>query len=127
MKKLLVIISFSGVVIGCGQNKDAKQSTTEEKGTATASTENPDYAKGLELVGKSDCLTCHKINEKSIGPAYQEVANRYTATADVLDTLSQKIITGGSGRWGSIPMTAHPQITKEDAITMVKYIMTLKK
>jgi cytochrome c len=44
----------------------------------------------------------------------------------VLDTLSDKIIKGGGGRWGAVPMTPHPQVSKEDATTMVKYVLSLK-
>ena len=87
---------------------------------------NPDYQKGLELISKSNCLTCHKVEETSTGPAYRDVANKYAGKADALDTLSAKVIKGGSGNWGAVPMLAHPELSVDDAKQMVKYILLLK-
>ncbi|RXM41276.1 cytochrome C [Chryseobacterium sp. CH21] len=80
---------------------------------------------GLKLIEGTDCLTCHKIDSKLIGPSYQEVAAKYT-DAD-LDMLAQKIIDGGKGNWGEIPMTPHTGLSKENVRQMVKYILSLKK
>ena len=77
-------------------------------------------------MGKSDCLTCHKIDDKLIGPSYKEIANKYAgAPNDVVTALARTIIQGGSGNWGNVPMTPHPSISQEDAETMVRYILTL--
>ena len=79
------------------------------------------------MIGKSDCLTCHKINEKSTGPAYSDVAAKYAPAADTtIQRLAGKIIKGGAGVWGTIPMTPHPQVPQADAEQMVKYILLLK-
>ncbi|MEJ5051456.1 c-type cytochrome [Chryseobacterium culicis] len=88
---------------------------------------SPDASKheGLQLIEGTDCLTCHKIDSKLIGPSYQEVAAKYTETD--LDMLAQKIIDGGKGNWGEIPMTPHTGLSKENARQMVKYILSLKK
>ena len=106
-------------------NVDATTSTI----TATSTTESkkdPVYTKGLALVGKSDCLTCHKIDDKLIGPSYKEIANKYAgAPNDAITALARTIIQGGSGNWGNVPMTPHPGISQEDAETMVRYILTL--
>jgi cytochrome c len=80
-----------------------------------------DHDKGLELVAKSDCLSCHKVAEKFVGPAYKDVANRYTAHPDTLNKLATKIIKGGVGNWGQVPMPPHPALSKEDAVLMAKY------
>ncbi|WP_228441259.1 c-type cytochrome [Chryseobacterium phosphatilyticum] len=80
---------------------------------------------GFKLIEGADCLACHKIDTKLIGPSYQDVAAKYTKT-DV-DQLAQKIIDGGKGNWGDIPMTPHEGISREDAKQMVKYILSLKK
>jgi cytochrome c len=88
--------------------------------------DNPDYQKGLALVAGSDCLTCHKTSEKNIGPAYKEVAAKYENTEENIEMLAGKIIKGGSGNWGAIPMTPHPQLKQEDVEQMVKYILLLK-
>lgn len=137
MKKYIIVLSIFCIGIGCGGSNnepDAGTKVAEEKKEARveeakeqSEAVNPDYQKGLELVAQSDCLTCHKIEETLTGPAYRAVAERYEATEQVIDTLSDKIIKGGAGKWGPVPMSAHPQISKEDATTMVKYILSLKK
>ena len=80
---------------------------------------------GLALIEGADCLTCHKNDVKVVGPSYQEVAAKYTE-ADI-DMLATKIIEGGKGNWGEIPMTPHAGMSKDNAKKMVEYILTLKK
>lgn len=128
MKKFLFIISLGCIVISCGNNtSDKKESSAQAPDTVAAAKTDPDIEKGLSLVANNDCLTCHKLNETLTGPAYQAVAQRYEATPEVIDTLSQKVINGGAGKWGNIPMSPHPTLPKEDAKAMVKYILSLKK
>jgi cytochrome c len=131
MKKVLVTMVAVVALIACGENKDKSGKTDNTNETANTSTgslsSNPDYTKGLALIGKSDCLTCHKANEKNIGPAYKDVAEKYENTEENVKMLAGKIIKGGSGVWGNIPMTPHPTVSQEDAEAMVKYIFLLKK
>lgn len=125
MKKLLAIC-FAATLISCGdETTETKEETKNE--AAPVAEESSDYKEGLALVGKSDCFTCHKVSEVSVGPSYEAIAAKYEVTDAVMDTLAKKIIKGGSGRWGSVPMTPHPQISEADAKTMLKYIMSLKK
>jgi cytochrome c len=129
MKKVLGTIVTVVALFACGGNKDNK--TTDAAATASTSTsslsDNPDYQKGLALVGKSDCLTCHKVNEKNIGPAYKDVAAKYENTDANVKMLAEKIIKGGSGNWGAIPMTPHPALSQDDAEALAKYVLLLKK
>lgn len=82
--------------------------------------------KGKMLIEQSDCKACHALNNKSVGPSYQEVAKRYSE-ADI-PKLAEKIINGGGGVWSSDHvMSAHPQLLKEDASEMVRYILSLNK
>jgi cytochrome c len=132
MRKILYTLSAALLLVACGGGATNKTSTTETTTETTTSSEtnlsdNPDYAKGLALIAGSDCLTCHKVAEKSIGPAYQDVAAKYENTDDNIEMLAGKIIKGGSGNWGAIPMTAHANLSQEDAEAMVKYILLLKK
>ncbi|MGZ3958256.1 MAG: c-type cytochrome, partial [Flavisolibacter sp.] len=83
--------------------------------------------KGLNLIAKNDCLTCHQVEVKTTGPAYMDVAAKYPNNEAVIDSLSNKVIKGGSGNWGTVPMTPHPSLSKEDARSMVKYVLSLKK
>lgn len=128
VKKFCIALSACAILIACG-NQEEKKENTPVGNTTTASnnSSNPDYQKGLELVAKSDCLTCHKVADKLIGPAYQDIASKYEATDENIEMLAGKIIKGGQGVWGQIPMTAHPQLSEQDAQQMVKYIMLLKK
>ena len=130
---LFRFISFFILLVGliaCQSSADKTNvDTTTSTITATNTTESkkdPVYIKGLALVGKSDCLTCHKIDDKLIGPSYKEIANKYAgAPNDAITALARTIIQGGSGNWGNVPMTPHPGISQEDAETMVRYILTL--
>ncbi len=133
MKKVLGTIVAVVVLMACGSGEEKKEATatagTETKAVAAPKplSENPDYQKGLALIAGSDCLTCHKTSEKLIGPAYKDVAAKYEATESNIKMLASKVIKGGSGVWGAIPMTPHPQIKEEDAEAMVKYVLLLKK
>lgn len=80
---------------------------------------------GLALIEGGDCLTCHKVDTRVVGPSYQEVADKYS-DGDI-DMLASKIIEGGKGNWGEIPMTPHAGMSKDNAKKMVEYILTLKK
>ena len=133
MKKLILPALFASLLIACGGGETKKE---EADTTVAATTEpakedlskNPDYVKGLELIGQSDCLTCHKVNEASTGPAYALVAEKYSNAADTtINRLAKKIIAGGAGDWGTVPMTPHPQLSEADATQMVKYVLLLKK
>ena len=129
MKKVLGTMVVVVSLMACGGNKESK--TAEETTTSAASTnslsDNPDYQKGLALVGKSDCLTCHKVDEKNIGPSYRDVAAKYENTDENVKMLAGKIIKGGGGVWGAIPMTPHPALSQEDAEALAKYVLLLKK
>ena len=132
MKKVLFILTTAIIVMACGggsteAGKEVAATATTAATTGNALSDNPDYQKGLALVAGSDCLTCHKTSEKNIGPAYKDVAAKYENTEENVKMLASKIIKGGSGNWGAIPMTPHPQLKEEDVEQMVKYILLLKK
>ena len=129
MKKVLGTMAAVILLAACGGSEEKKTEETAAP-AATASNDlsaNPDYTKGLALVAGSDCLTCHKTSEKNIGPAYKDVANKYENTEENVKMLAEKVIKGGSGVWGAVPMTPHPQISQEDAEAMIKYVLLLKK
>ncbi len=81
--------------------------------------------KGIKLIEAGDCKACHSKEKKSIGPAYKDIAMKYKGSKTALETLTKKIIAGGSGVWGEVPMAGHPQLSTEDAAEMTKYILSL--
>jgi cytochrome c len=91
---------------------------------ATAAASGKD---GKALIEASDCRTCHQDAAKVIGPAYVDVAKKYPSTPANVKMLAEKIIKGGTGVWGEIPMTPHPAVSQEDAEAMVTYILSMKK
>jgi cytochrome c len=126
MKKILLICFVIAALIACNSNSGTKEEKKENE--AADVSKNPDYQKGLDLVAKSDCFTCHKIDELLTGPPYRDVANKYANYSDtIIRHLAHKIIEGGSGVYGQVPMTPHPSISEADAEAMVKYVLLLKK
>lgn len=131
MKKYYVAIALlAATMSACGGNNEKKEEKTAAPQAAAAPasdlSSNPDYQKGLELIAKNDCLTCHKVSEKNIGPAYKDVAAKYESNDANISMLAEKVMKGGQGVWGTVPMTPHPQLSEADAKQIVKYILLLK-
>lgn len=129
MKKFTVIILVLGLCVAysCGSGNENKENTSGTSGENDLSN-NPVYQKGLALVSKNDCFTCHKIDGTLTGPPYREVADKYAGMPDTIVThLAKKVISGGTGVWGQVFMTPHPGVSLEDAEAMVRYILLLKK
>ena len=128
MKKVFISFTLAVIISSCGGNSDKNQAAGTKKETLSDNSQNPDYLKGIELVGKNDCQTCHKINDILTGPSYMEVAQKYAddKSDTIVSHLASKITTGGKGVWGEAYMTPHPAISNEDAEAMVKYILLLK-
>ena len=83
------------------------------------------FAAGKKLIQASDCMACHSVDKKSIGPTYRDVANKYKGDNSALEKLTKKVISGGSGVWGETAMAGHPQLSTTDASEMVKYILNI--
>jgi cytochrome c len=129
MKKTFILIATLGILASCGGDDKDKKETSTAASTATATnslSDNPIYQKALTIIANSDCRTCHLIDEKNIGPAWRDVANKYADSANAIQYLSHKIINGGSGVWGQVPMAPHPNMSQEDAETLAKYVLLLK-
>ena len=129
MKKPFLFLSGLALFLAaCGGSDTSTQETTSTP-TPSTTTEAPKDAMdpGELLILKSDCIGCHNKENKIIGPSYQAIAEKYPATEENITLLAGKIITGGKGVWGTVPMTPHAKISQDDAKTMVKYILSLKK
>ncbi|MBB5436571.1 cytochrome c [Pedobacter sp. AK017] len=93
--------------------------------TAKSQTLDPkEVAAGKLLISKSDCFACHKPDTKLVGPAYIDIAKKYKPTDANVNLLASKVIKGGSGTWGQVPMLAHPQVSAADAKKMVKFVLS---
>src|SRR4028119_2206923 len=117
MKKAVIFLGLIATFMACTSSDSSttgNDKKAEEPVAAAEPAEDPEVAKGLELIGKSDCLGCHKIIDAGIGPAYEAVAAKYPDNDAVIDSLAGKIIKGGSGNWGNVAMTPHPQLSEAD-------------
>jgi cytochrome c len=90
--------------------------------TAVALSSAPAMA-NLDLAKKSNCMACHAVDKKLVGPAYEEVAKKYKGNKDAVKTLSAKVKAGGSGVWGQIPMPPNAAVKDADIETLVKWIL----
>ena len=107
-------------------NQKATSSTDSLINNPTLTTDSA-YQAGARMIAANDCLTCHKIGQKSIGPSYDSVALKYDMNQGNIENLAHKIIAGGYGRWGTVAMTPHPNLSESDAQEMVKYILSLRR
>jgi cytochrome c len=121
-------IVFVAIAVSCGN-----QSNENTHATATDSLVNTGkgeagsrYARGAKLVAANDCLTCHKLDQKSVGPSYYEVSQKYPFDSGVVENLAHSIINGSKGLYGPAAMTPHPDVSFQDAKAMASYILSLK-
>ncbi len=79
-----------------------------------------------DLAKAKNCMACHTVDSKLIGPGFKEVAAKYAGQKDAQDKLAKKVLKGGSGVWGTAVMPANPQVSEAEANTLVKWILSLK-
>lgn len=87
---------------------------------------NPALAAGKAALDRSDCMRCHGVDRKFVGPGFVQVAARYGSQPDAVDYISRKIREGSVGEWGNVIMPRHPQVTKEHADAMAAWILALQ-
>ncbi|MFD1187245.1 c-type cytochrome [Pontibacter rugosus] len=156
IKHALTILSSCAILASCGGNNETEgeQYYNQEQREAAAeggdspvdqtkvgadagvnemnegeqlNAEGANYDKGAKLIAMSDCLSCHNEEQRIVGPSYKEVAAKYEFNDKNVDYLAGKIIQGGAGVWGQVPMTPHPDLSREDAREMAKYILAVHK
>ena len=111
-KKVNVALNYIPKVAGGGQEIGHQPMTAS-------------YNLGKTLLASSDCKACHQLEKKSVGPAFIEVSRKYSGDKEAVTRLANKVITGGGGVWGEHAMNAHPQLSREEAAEMVKYVLSL--
>jgi cytochrome c len=134
---LLILGCLSLTIASCGgsgsSEKTADSTTTTTTATTadsstTVSAQTPgESLPGEKLISKADCMGCHNKTEKVIGPAYVDIAAKYPSNDENISHLADVVIKGSKGTWGDLPMTPHPNLSKDDAKLMVTWILSLKK
>lgn len=78
------------------------------------------------LATSKNCMACHAVDKKLVGPSYKDVAAKYKGDKTAVDKLAAKIIKGGSGAWGPVPMPANPQVNEADAKKLAAWVLSIK-
>lgn len=137
MNKIFITLTAAFFLFSCGKKESSSipdhQSVVvaetdvvlPEVDSAAVSAKN--IAEGKALVEGADCMTCHRVADKIVGPSYLDIAGKYENNPQNAALLADKIIEGGSGVWGSVPMAAHPGMSRDNANKMVAYILSLRK
>ena len=124
---------MAGLLMSCGSgagetaasdSADATQNIVNVGGTSVDSAENID---GGHLIASNDCLTCHKVDEQSVGPSYKAIAAKYELNQGNIENLANKIIKGGKGLWGDAEITPHLNLPYPQANEMARYILSLRE
>jgi cytochrome c len=80
----------------------------------------------LKLATEKNCMACHSVEKKVLGPSYKDIAAKYAGQKDAVAKLSVKVMKGGTGVWGQIPMPANAQVNEAEAKTLVTWILATK-
>lgn len=134
----LALVALAGFTFACGGGEKTTETTETETVVAPAAPEkeisleekyqdDPIYITGLAKLKTSDCTSCHMVERKIVGPSYADVAAKYETTEENVELLAKKVVEGGVGVWGEIPMPPHPAVSMDDAKDMVRYVLLLKK
>lgn len=85
----------------------------------------PSYA-SLEMARAKNCMACHAVDRRMVGPTFRDIAARYAGQAGAVDRLTQKTLRGGSGVWGPVPMPPSPNVSEAEARQLAAWILTLR-
>lgn len=78
------------------------------------------------LATSKNCMACHAVDKKLVGPSYKDVAAKYKNDKTAADKLAAKVMAGGGGVWGAVPMPANPQVNEAEAKKLVAWVLSLK-
>jgi cytochrome c len=93
---------------------------------AAAALFSPIARADMALAQKKNCMACHAVDKKVLGPSYKEVAAKYKSDKKAAEMLATKIVKGGQGVWGAVPMPANPQVTPEEAKVLAAWVLATK-
>lgn len=92
---------------------------------AVATVSTPVHA-DQALATAKNCMICHALDKKVVGPGYKEIATKYAGQKDAVDKLASKILKGGAGVFGVVPMPANPQLSEAEAKNLAAWVLSLK-
>jgi cytochrome c len=129
------LIAVSALTYSCGGGGSSSSTETSTSTPPPAAApvsleekykDDPVFVAGSAKAKEAGCTACHMIQRKIVGPSYADVAAKYENTEENVELLTSHVINGNVGVWGEVPMPAHPQLSKEDVETIVKYVLILK-
>ena len=120
---ILVVLGLLNLGVRLYIGTPSDQATAAK--TEAVAQQRPELGQGQRLVQGSDCMRCHGVDRKFVGPSLAEVAQRYQGRSDAAEYLAGKIREGSVGVWGRTIMPRHPQVTPEQALLMAQWILAL--
>jgi cytochrome c len=126
---IAVVIVFASCGAGTGETSasDSADATRDLVNVGVAiGGDSASISAGGKLIAGNDCLTCHHIDKKSVGPSYRQIAEKYDLNQGNIENLATAIIKGSKGLWGNAAMTPHPRLSNEEAEAMCRYILSLR-
>ena len=120
----LIFVMLLGSSYSYLEQTQKPKSTSAKKNVSANTSSRQEIETGKQLISKTDCLVCHKPKDKLVGPSFADIAKKYPPSVKNFSLLSQKVIKGGSGVWGQIPMAPHPALAVADVKKMLKYILS---
>ncbi|WP_296510820.1 c-type cytochrome [Rhodoferax sp.] len=133
---LAVLVVVAGMLIVGWRTLQADKAPNPTVQSTTVSASSPGdlaaptppaaaLAAGLAAVNASDCMRCHGVDRRYVGPAFQQISARYQSRPDAVNYLAGKIRNGGAGEWGRALMPRHPQLSEAQAQQMAQWVMSL--
>ncbi len=126
---VITALVVTSLLLSACEKKEGKEATApapvEEKAKEVKTPEGPSQGGAFKLANDKGCLSCHDIKVKKVGPAYLEVAKKYSGKKGAVEELVRSITKGSMGKWGSIPMTPQP-VTQDQARELAEWILSLK-
>jgi cytochrome c len=119
------VFNFTGNYARIFNRKDDMKALLTLIAATVATLAAPAFA-NTDLAQKKNCMACHSVDKKIIGPSFKDVAAKYAGQKDAADTLASKILKGGSGSWGQVPMPANPQVNEAEAKQLAAWVLTVK-
>jgi len=125
---MIVLVLLAACKSGTGKTEasDSANATNDIINIGGTSIDSAENISGINLIASNDCLSCHKVDEKSTGPSFRQIAGNYELNQGNIENLANKIIKGGKGLWGYAAMTPHPNLPEQQAQEMAKYILSLR-